>query len=133
VNTAFHNPNVKTAYEAFPAPERDILLQLREMVFASAAEAEGVGEIEETLKWGEPAYLTHKPRSGTTIRLSTSKTGSAAIFVHCQTTLISEFQALFPNDFTFEGNRAVYVDILTVEEADKLRLVITRALTYNQR
>ena len=60
---------VLAAYEAFPAAVRQKLLDVREILLATAANTPGVGEIEETLKWGEPAYLTHRPKSGSTIRL----------------------------------------------------------------
>ncbi len=132
-HTPFKNHLVKAAYDAFEDDKRSLLLELREQIFSVAAEAQGVGSIEETLKWGEPAYLTVRPKSGTTIRLGVSKTGKPAIFTHCQTSVVSEFQALFPEEFTYDGNRAVYVDRLTAAETDKLRLLIKRALTYHQK
>lgn len=130
---AFKSPAVEAVFAAFPADKRALLLELRQLVFSVAEETEGVGSIEETLKWGEPAYLTVKPKSGTTVRLGVSKSGHAAIFTHCQTSVMGEFQALFPDDFTFDGNRAVYVDELSALTASKLRLLIKRALTYHQK
>ena len=44
------------------------LLGLRGLFIENVAELEGVGELIKTLKWGEPAYLTTKPRSGRTVR-----------------------------------------------------------------
>lgn len=129
--TPFQEKAVRVAYNAFPEAQRALLLELRELVFACAGETAGVGLITETLKWGEPAYLTEKPKSGTTIRLGLAKNGSAAIFTHCQTTVISEFQAMFLDDFLYDGNRAVYVSQLGDEATNKLRLLITRALTYH--
>lgn len=131
--TPFQNSTVEAVFDGFPEDKRSILLTLREMIFSCAGETEAVGTIEETLKWGEPAYLTLKPKSGTTIRLGLSKTGSPALFVHCQTTLISELQSLFPEDFTYGGNRAIYVDELSPESSDKVKLLINRALTYHQK
>ena len=55
------------------------MLQLRQRIFA-VAEAEGVGSLDETLKWGEPAYLT-RPRRGTTIRLGSNSSDHAALYV----------------------------------------------------
>lgn len=131
--TPFKNHAVKVAFEAFDDDKCTLLLELRELIFSVAEESEGVGTIEETLKWGEPAYLTVRPKSGTTIRLGVSKTGKPAVFTHCQTTVVSEFQTLFPDEFTYDGNRAVYVDRLTVADTDKLRLLIKHALTYHQK
>lgn len=130
---AFSNTAVESAFLEFPAKERSLLLDLRELILETSDETDGVGLIEETLKWGEPAYLTMKPKSGTTIRLGISKTGVPALFTHCQTTVVAAFQALFPDDFTYDGNRAVYVNELSAETRDKLRLLITHALTYHRK
>ena len=35
---------------------------LRQLIFETAAATEVVGELEETLKWGEPSYLTPKTK-----------------------------------------------------------------------
>ena len=44
------------------------LMTLRALIFDVAAKTDGVGALDETLKWGEPAYLT-RSKSGSTIRL----------------------------------------------------------------
>lgn len=43
---------VSRAFDAFPAPMRKRLLQVRELIFATAAAHEEVGRLSETLKWG---------------------------------------------------------------------------------
>jgi hypothetical protein len=48
-------------------------MQLRMHILDAASETEGVGELEETLKWGQPSYLTKKPKSGRTIRIGREK------------------------------------------------------------
>lgn len=110
--------------------EREGLLALRDLIFETAAETPGVGPLEETLKWGQPAYLTPKTRSGSTIRLGLPKQGGFALYAHCQTTLIRDFRSLFPNDFQYEGNRAVHFKDCTALLPDPLRLLIRSALTY---
>ena len=40
----------------------------------------GVGEITETLRWGQPSYITSKPKSGTTIRTGLHRTTKATRF-----------------------------------------------------
>ena len=54
------NRAVARVFEAYPPAIQPKLFVLRELIFATAAATEGVGELEETLKWGEPAYLTKK-------------------------------------------------------------------------
>ncbi|WP_227421470.1 DUF1801 domain-containing protein [Pacificispira spongiicola] len=126
----FQSPDVEAAFDAFPEPARGTLLALRALIFEVAAETPGVGAIEETLKWGQPAYLTPETKSGTTIRLGMPKTGGAALYTHCQTTVMSDFRALFPGEFTFDGNRAVLFD--TSADIEKLRMLIRHALTYHR-
>lgn len=132
--TPFRDPTVQRAFEAYPAPARDRLLELRELIFATAAETVGVGELEETLKWGEPAYLTSASKSGSTIRIAWKKTAPMqyAIYFNCNTTLVDTFRSVFPHDFDFEGNRALVFDQSATVPADALAFCIASALTYHR-
>jgi len=56
------------SFARYPPSISERLLGLRRLFIKSVTELEGVGELTKTLKWGEPAYLTTKPRSGSTIR-----------------------------------------------------------------
>lgn len=119
-------------FQGFDPSERQGLLRLREAIFQEAASIPEVGSLEECLKWGQPSYLTAISKSGSTIRLGVPKDGGFALYVHCQTTLISDFVAIFPDDFTVEKNRAVrFQEPLSPEELDKLRILIRAALTYH--
>lgn len=127
----FADPAVEKVFEAFPASAREGLLRLRGLIFDIAAETDGVGPLQECLKWGQPAYLTPKSKSGTTIRLGKPKQGGFALYTHCQTTVMAEMRDLFPDDFTFEGNRAVHFAPGDDLPMDKLTILIRRALTYH--
>lgn len=127
------DPAVARAFDAFPQAVRADLLALRALIFEVAAETPEAGPIEETLKWGQPAYLTQKTKSGTTIRLGAPKAGGFAIYTHCQTSLIADFRALFAAEFSYEGNRAICFAAGETVDRDKIALLIRRALTYHQR
>lgn len=130
----FTNPSVEHAFEAYPADMRRKLLALRELILRTAAETEGVGELEETLKWGEPAYLTTSTGSGSTIRIDWKKRRPSeyAMYFNCQTTLVETFRTLFPNDFKFEGNRALVFSEAAAVPRDALAFCIATALTYHR-
>jgi len=64
----FRSPAVAAKFEAYPPVVRRQLLALRELVFRTAASIPEVGAIDETLKWGEPAYVT-KNGAGSTVRI----------------------------------------------------------------
>lgn len=132
--TPFQNPAVAQAFEAFPPTMRRKLLRLRELIFKTAAATPGVGEIEETLKWGEPAYLTTQSKSGSTVRLGWKKAWptQVAMYFNCQTTLVESFRTLFPNDFNFEANRALVFDETDDLPSDALGHCIAAALTYHR-
>ena len=127
------DPAVSDAFAAFPETDRVALMELRELIFETAAETDGVGRLEETLKWGQPAYLTPETKSGSTLRLGKMKSGDVAVFAHCQTSIIADFRSLFPDDFNYEGNRAVCFSAGEAVPLEKLRLLIGSALNYRLR
>jgi hypothetical protein len=108
---------------------------LRELIFEVAAETEGVGALEETLKWSQPAYLTTESKSGSLIRIDQIKSqpGKYAMYFHCQTTLVDTFKEMFKNDFKFEKNRAIVFDPADKMAQASLRQCIFLALTYHRR
>jgi hypothetical protein len=130
----YANAAVAQAFAAYPPNMRRKLLALRKLILETAAATDGVGEIEETLKWGEPAYLTSRTGSGSTVRIDwkASKPGEYAMYFNCQTTLVETFKSLFPGEFRFEGNRAiVFTESEPIPKA-ALAFCISAALTYHR-
>lgn len=124
---------VAQALARYPEPVQRRLLTIRELIFATAAQTTGVGPLTETLKWGEPAYLTETSRSGSTIRLGMVRSApdKCAILFNCQTSLIDTFRAHFADDFTFDGNRALLLPSTGSVPAEPLALCLHAALTYH--
>ena len=60
---------VAKVFENYPKAVRSKLLFLRQLIFETAERTQGVGELEETLKWNQPSYLTPETKSGSTIRI----------------------------------------------------------------
>jgi len=85
---------------------RNKLLFLRQLILDTAAELDAVGAVEETLKWGEPSYIT---KSGSTIRIDWKRSNPKqyAMYFHCKTKLVDTFKELYRDQFKFEGNRAI--------------------------
>ncbi len=122
------------ALSRYPALVQARLLEVRELIFAVAAETEGVGPLAETLKWGEPAYLTDASKWGTTIRLGITKRvpGDCAVLFNCKTTLLGTFRAHFADDFAFEGNRALVLPSAGPIPREALKHCLHMALTYHR-
>lgn len=126
---------VAAAFAAFPEPVRSQLLEVRRLIFAKAAEIGGVDPLTETLKWGEPAYLTETTHSGSTIRLGLPKSseGMGAVMFNCRTSLVETFRAQFPKVFVFQGNRAILLDPSAPLPTEQLSMCLAMALTYHRR
>jgi hypothetical protein len=130
----FGDPAVASLFKAYPPAVRARLMALRELVFDTAAVTAGVGRLTETLKWGQPSYLTEESGSGTTVRIDRLKTGDGyAIYFHCQSGLLDHFRALYPDTFTFEGGRALRFGLADRLPVRPLRHCIALALTHHLR
>jgi hypothetical protein len=130
----FAEPAVDAAFSAYPAPVKARLLALRRLILDTADTTEGVGALEETLKWGQPSYLTTESRSGSTIRIDQVKTeaGRYAVYFHCQTDLVETFRELYP-ELRYGGNRSILLDAGDRLPEASLRHCIALALTYHLR
>jgi hypothetical protein len=132
--------DVQTAFDRFEPTVRDTLRRCRALVFSVAAECDAVGLVSETLKWGQPAYLTETTRAGSTLRLGqyenagvTADTNCAALYVHCATDLIEQFRQFYPDCFIYQGKRALVINGDIDPVIDELRHCIALALTYRLR
>lgn len=124
---------VAATFDSYPPKFRHKLLALRDLILETARSTQGVGEIEETLKWGEPAYLTSETKSGSTIRIAWKRSNPTqyGMYFHCQTNLVESFRELFPDCFRFSGNRAIVFDENDEVPAQQLSVCIEMALTYH--
>ena len=110
-----------------------LMNRLRHLIFETAAQTPGVGALTETLKWGEPSYTPKKPRVGSSVRLGARKDGTVAAYFICHTHLVDRFREIYPDDFTFEGNRALVFDGASPLPEAELKHCIAMALTYKLR
>jgi Domain of unknown function (DU1801) len=131
--TTFDNRAVAAIFDRYPATVRQKLLALRELIFETASATEGVGKLEETLRWGEPSYLTTESGSGSMVRIDAKGCqGHYAMYFHCQTDLIDTFRNRYSDQFTFEKNRAIVFGNDEVLPKEELRHCIALALTYHR-
>ena len=123
--------DVSAVFERYPDDIRPRIERLRALIFEVAAITDGVGTLTETLKWGQPAYLTEQTKSGSTIRLGTTKTpGEAAVFFICHTGLVSKFREIMPDALPYEGTRAIVFKRDESIDEDALAQCLAMALTY---
>jgi Domain of unknown function (DU1801) len=129
----FSDPAVDAVFSAYPKPIRAKLLALRRLIFDTAKATNGVGALEETLKWGQPSYLTPKTKSGSTIRIDQVKSAANqyAVYFHCQTDLVETFRELYPREFSYGGNRSILLNAQDDLPEPALRHCVALALTYH--
>ena len=125
---------MEAVFATYPRPLKPKLLALRRLILDTARATKGVGALAETLKWGQPSYLTPETKSGSTIRIDQVKSAANqyAVYFHCQTNLVETFRELYPTEFSYGGNRCI---ILTGDDAAlpeaALRHCVALALTYH--
>ena len=129
------DPKLAAAFNRFDNEVRPHLLSLRQLIFETAATIPDCGEVIESLKWGQPSYATVRPKTGTPIRLGVPKSypGCYALYVSCQTTLIETLRQTTPDDFIFDGNRALIMRVDTTYSHDITGHCMAMALTYYKR
>ena len=130
---AFGDPAVAEVFSAHPRPVRTKLMQLRKLIFDTAATTDGVGALQEALKWGQPSYLTPETKSGSTIRIDATKDGSGryALYFNCNSSLVESFRARYRDRLTFQSNRAIVFDADGDFPVEAVRHCIAMALTYH--
>lgn len=129
----FDNPDVAAMFKTYPKDIRMKLMFLRQLIFTTASKTEGVGELEEALKWGQPSYLTTKSKSGSSIRIDWIKSQERkyAMYFHCQTNLVETFREIYPKEFTYGGNRSIIFNADDEIPVTELCHCISLALTYH--
>lgn len=127
------NPDVASVFNAYPQKIRTKLFYLRQLILDTADSIDSVGEIEETLKWGEPSYLTPRTKSGSTIRIAWKKSQREqyAIYFKCTANLVPAFKERYPHLFNFGGNRSIDFSIDDTVPEKELKSCIALALTYH--
>ncbi|MEH6402647.1 MAG: DUF1801 domain-containing protein [Sneathiella sp.] len=126
--------DVAAVFQSFPDEARQKLLSVRQLIFDLSNESDTVGDIEETLKWGVPSYLTKHPKSGTTIRLQwLPASRQYGIFVHCQTSLIADFKEQYQFSLKFDKNRGILFEEKEDFPEPIIKKFVSNALTYHSK
>lgn len=125
------NPAVEARFQNYPPPVKSKMDFLRKLIVEVAEQTEGLDHIEETLKWGEPAYIAKK---GSTLRIDwKAKTPAQyAMYFQCTSQLVPTFRFVFGETFEYEGNRAVVFPLNGSLPISEVKKCIATALTYHK-
>lgn len=124
------NPKVTELFANYPEKVRDKMQYLRALVIATARE-EGIDELEETLKWGEPSFIT---KNGSTLRMDwkANSPEQYAMYFQCTSRLVDTFRMVFDHKFHFEGNRAIVFQLNQPIPELALKECVKATLNYHK-
>ena len=124
------HPKVDAVFAFYPEFVRDKMQRLRELVIETAEETGTITSLEETLKWGEPSFVT---KNGSTLRMDWKPRApdQYAMYFQCSTRLVEAFRLVFDHKFQFEGNRAIVFLLDEKIAEEELRACIRATLTYH--
>jgi len=122
--------SVKQKFTTYPDEIAILLHSLRDLIL-SVAEKDGISDINETLKWGEPSYIS---KIGSTIRFDWKITSPQqyCIYFNCQTKLVETFKEVYGEKFRFEKNRAIVLSIHEIVPSKELSHCLSMALRYKK-
>ena len=121
---------VKQKFETYPEDVAKALHVIR-LLIINTAKKDGITNLVETLKWGEPSYISH---IGSTIRYDwkSNVPNEYRIYFHCQTTLVETFKEVYGNTFMYEGNRALVFNLHDAIPVKALTHCVSMALRYKK-
>lgn len=125
------NPKIEEVFANYPDFVLDKMQYLRQLVIETAEETEGVSTLEETLKWGEPSFVT---KNGSTLRMDwkPKMPDQYAMYFQCTSRLVETFRMAYDDKFKYEGNRAIVFSINQKIPVFELKECIKAALTYHK-
>ncbi len=124
------DPRLENIYSKYPENVRPKIKNVHRLIIESAKELE-LEELEETLKWGEPSFLS---KHGSTIRIDwKEKTPEIySTYFKCTSKLVSTFKQVFGPLFDYENNRAIRFTFDQQIPEDELKQCIKAALIYHK-
>jgi hypothetical protein len=125
------NPKVNDVFNRYPKEVKPQLIQLRKLILEVASGIEGLNKLEETLKWGEPSYVS---KHGSTVRMDwkPKSPNQYTMYFKCTSKLVPTFKTIYKSKFNFEGNRAIVFNLNDKIPEDELKHCILLALTYHK-
>lgn len=122
---------VRNRFGEYPENARDRLEELRNLVLRVVSDLE-LGEVDESLKWGEPSYSV---KTGSPLRMDwkMKSPNNYYLFFNCQTKLVDTFRELYGEVLETQGNRAIVLSLSEPLPETIIKHCLELALTYQQR
>jgi len=124
------NLAVEQKFKSYPNDIYIQLIRIRELIF-SIAQQDGINDLTETLKWGEPSYVS---KIGSTVRFDwkAKYPEQYCIFFNCKTLLVETFKEVYGDTFSYGGNRAIIFKSGSIVPIKELGHCISMSLRYKK-
>ncbi|MDA9066710.1 DUF1801 domain-containing protein [Flavobacteriales bacterium] len=115
----------------YPDQVQGKLQFLRKLILKTASEIPEVKQLEETLKWGEPSFVT---KHGSTLRMDWKKAApdEYKLYFKCTSRMVETFRIVFGDFFNYENNRAIIFKLNQEIPEAEIKKCITATLTYHK-
>lgn len=125
------DPKVEAVFTNYPDFVRDKMQYLRALVIETAEEMQDITLMEETLKWGEPSFVT---KNGSTLRMDWKEKSpdQYAMYFQCTSRLVDTFRLVFGHKFQYEGKRAIVFQVNQKIPEMELKECIKASLRYHK-
>lgn len=123
------NSLIENRVKTFPEMAQKRFLEIRSLIYRVACENE-LGEVDETLKWGQPSYLCKR---GSTLRVDWQPryAENIELFFNCKTSLVETIKEVYGDIFYYRGNRMISLPLNEVYP-DELEACVLMALNYRK-
>ncbi len=125
------DPRVETVFHAYPDKVKQPMLDLRKLVLTTVKYMDEEVILEETLKWGEPSYLT---KHGSTLRMDwkSRSPDQYALYFKCTSKLVPAFKSVYGDRLQYETTRAIIFKIEESIDTDLISRCIEVCLRYHK-
>ncbi|MEC4725357.1 DUF1801 domain-containing protein [Shewanella sp. D64] len=122
--------DIEDKFAQYPDHVKLVLFDVRSLILDLADEHQ-LGEVEESLKWGQ---LSYRVSGGSPVRFdwNAQYPQQFSIFMNCNTKLVDTFRELHSDILVFQGNREIVLKLGEPLPMNTLKQCMFMALTYHR-
>lgn len=125
--------SVRTGIADWPKQAQQAFEKLRVICHDTAAR-QHLGPLEESLKWGQPAWRPVRPNTGSTLRVMWAENAPDLLnlYVDCKTDLAARLREIYPDLPQNDGRRHIALRLSDPLPLDVLSHLAAMTLAYHQ-
>ena len=121
---------IHTVVQHYPQHAQDKFRLIHQLMLDTAKQAQ-LGTVEESIKWGEPSFVT---THGSPVRIAWKESSpeQIGIFFICTTRLVDTFRELYDDTLTLHENRAIHLHLDDPLPESELKHCLQMAFNYHK-